>query len=300
MLGFLPAPVLGVISFFLLMINTIAWCVPLVAVTILKLIVPLRPWRKLCGRVLDVIATSWIRVNNFNIALTRRMKWDVTGVDLLKNDDWYLVLANHQSWVDILVLQKVFSGKIPFLKFFLKKELIYVPLLGIAWWALDFPFMKRYSKAFLKKNPQLKGRDIEITKRACAKFRHIPVSIMNFVEGTRFNPQKSLKQKSPYNNLLLPKAGGIAYVLEAMGSMLHKVVDVTIHYPRGVTGLWGFLCGRVPVVKVSVEVLPVTDDIIGDYAGDHAFRESFQTWLREMWERKDRLIDTYRLASEVN
>ena len=57
----------------------------------------------------------------------------------------YLVLANHQSWVDILVLQKVFNRRIPLLRFFLKRQLFWVPLLGLAWWALDFPFMGRYT-----------------------------------------------------------------------------------------------------------------------------------------------------------
>ncbi len=65
------------------------------------------------------------------------------GVDSLHQRGWYLVSSNHQSWVDILVLQRIFHGRIPFLKFFLKQELIWVPVIGLAWWALDFPFMKR-------------------------------------------------------------------------------------------------------------------------------------------------------------
>ena len=56
--------------------------------------------------------------------------WDVEGVETLDRSEWYLVLANHQSWVDIAVLQRIFHRKIPFLKFFIKKELLWLPILG--------------------------------------------------------------------------------------------------------------------------------------------------------------------------
>ena len=85
----------------------------------------------------------------------------VDGLENLKPDEWYMMIANHQSWVDILVLLRVFNRRIPYLKFFLKKSLIWVPLLGLAWWALEFPFMRRYSKAEIDRNPSLRGKDIE-------------------------------------------------------------------------------------------------------------------------------------------
>ncbi|MDP3284275.1 MAG: acyltransferase, partial [Desulfobacterales bacterium] len=189
------------------------------------------------------------------------------------------------------VLQRIFHRKIPFLKFFLKKELIWVPFLGLAWWALDFPFMKRYSKDFIDKYPHLKGKDIEITKKACEKFKTIPVSVMNFVEGTRFTAEKHRRQKSPYANLLNPKAGGVAFVLSAMGEHLDKIVNVTIVYPDGIKSFWDFLCGRIGEIKVMVETLPVNREIIGDYVNNAEFRENFQKWVNSVWEQKDMQID---------
>jgi len=211
----------------------------------------------------------------------------VSGIEKLEMKDWYLVLSNHQSWVDICVLQKVFLGKIPFLKFFLKKELIWVPVMGPAWWALEFPFMKRYSKEFLNKNPHLRGKDIEITKKTCEKFKTNPISIMNFVEGTRFTPEKHLEQNSPYKNLLKPKAGGIAFALNTMGNHLNKILDVTIYYSEGPKTFWEFMCGKVHHVRVDVDVKPITDDLLGDYENDGQFRKTFQNWLGRMWEEKD-------------
>ena len=204
---------------------------------------------------------------------------------------WYLVMANHQSWVDILLLQNIFHARIPMLKFFLKKELIWVPVLGLAWWALDFPFMKRYSKAFLEKHPHLRGKDIEITRRACRKFKTVPVSIMNFVEGTRFTPQKHRRQASPYTHLLRTKAGGVAFVLAAMGEQLHTILDITIAYPRGTGSFWDFICGKIPEVRIDVRSMPVEPSLIGNYAMDESFRNRFQTWLNTLWADKDARMD---------
>jgi 1-acyl-sn-glycerol-3-phosphate acyltransferase len=175
----------GVISILLYTVNTILICIPIFAVAIVKLLLPLKPIQIGCRRILTALANGWIAVNRLNQRLFNGVRWDVRGLENLDPKGWYMVVANHQSWVDILVLQTIFYRKIPFLKFFLKKELFWFPLLGQAWWALDFPFMKRYSRHFLKKNPHLIGKDLEITKRACDKFRNIPVSVMNFVEGSK-------------------------------------------------------------------------------------------------------------------
>jgi len=281
----------GSLSVLLLSLNTLFWSVFLFPVTALKLIIRFKPAVTLFNRVLNGIARLWISCNNLAMKLTQRAHWHVSGTESLSDKKWYLVLANHQSWTDIVVLQKIFNGKIPFLKFFLKKELIWVPVLGPAWWALDFPFMKRYSASFLERKPHLKGKDIEITKKACAKFRHIPVSIMNFVEGTRFTKTKHQRQESPYRNLLKPKSGGVGFVFSTMGEQLSSVLNVTIAYPGGPWKFWDFLCGKVREIRVHVEELPVTRDLIGNYVEDHHYRERFQRWLNELWEAKDRRID---------
>jgi len=259
---------------------------------VVKAAVPLESWRRRCSRILNAIAENWIWVNNLNQRLVvGNTRWDVQGVETLQRSEWYLVLANHQSWVDILVLQRIFHRKIPFLKFFIKKELIWFPFLGQAWWAMDFPFVKRYTQSYLKKKPHLKGKDIEITRKACKKFKKIPISIMNFVEGTRFTKEKHRRQQSPYAHLLRPKAGGIAFVLGSMGEQIHRVLDVTIVYSDGVSSFWAFLCGKIREIKVSVRSLPVSPELMGDYVKDGQFRLGLQRWLNNIWAEKNRHID---------
>ncbi len=280
----------GVLSLFFYLINTIGCCIPLFIVALFKPL-PFKSTQKGCRRILLFLANTWISVNNLNQRIFNSIHWDVEGLDNLNPKGWYLVVANHQSWVDILVLQNVLHRKIPFLKFFLKKELFWFPVLGQAWWALDYPFMKRYSRQFLKKHPHLIGKDLEITRKACEKFRTIPVSVMNFVEGTRFTPEKHTKQKSPYNHLLRTRAGGMAFVLGAMGDKLQQIVDVTIAYPQGAASFWDFVCGRVGEIKVRVKTLPITNQIVGDYSKDVRFKRDFQDWLNGLWREKDKDLD---------
>ncbi len=289
----LPEAVIGTLSFALMVLNTLFCASALFPVAALKLVSRSRSWRDGCNAVLNRLGLWWIGCNNANLDITKRIRWHVKGIEGLEPNGWYLVISNHQTWVDILVLQKVFHRKIPFLKFFLKKELIWVPVMGLAWWALEFPFMKRFSKEFLKKNPHLKGRDIEITRKACERFKRMPISVMNFVEGTRFTGEKHERQKAPFKHLLRPKAGGISFVLSAMGDQLTHILNVTIVYPEWSKTFWKFLCSKECGISVNVEVIPITPDLIGDYENDAKFKERFQAWLNNLWFEKDLLIESF-------
>jgi len=269
-------------------LNVVVHVLPLLALALIKALVPVRSIRRALSAVLVAIAESWIGINGLLLRVFTRTRIEVEGRGGLRREHWYLVLANHQSWVDILVLQDVFNRRIPFLKFFLKQELIWVPFLGLAWWALDFPFMRRYSRETLERRPELRGKDTEATRKACAKFAHLPVSVMNFVEGTRFTPAKHAQQASPYAALLRPRAGGVAFVLESMGGILRSVIDVTIAYPAGRPELLDLLADRVPCVRVHVRELPIPAEILGgDYENDAAYRERFQAWINALWAEKD-------------
>ena len=285
---FLRIPVVGL----LIAISTVVHCTVLFVVAFLKWLLPIRPIRRGLDHVLIGIAESWIGTNGLLFALFTRTHFHVEGLEGLRRDGHYLVLANHQSWVDIPVLQKVFNRRIPLLRFFLKQQLFWVPLLGLAWWALDFPFMRRYSRAQLARRPELAGRDIAATRRACARFADIPVAIMNFVEGTRFTPGKHARQASPYRHLLRPKAGGAAFVIDAMGTGLHAVLDVTLVDPGGAPSLADLFADRVAEVHVHVRELPIPAELArGDYQGDADYRARFQDWITTLWQAKDARID---------
>jgi len=277
----------GSITMVLFVTNTIFWFIPILLVALLKLLFPVRAWQVLASRWLMAYGENWISFNKGIIGLTQDIQWDLRGLEDLKRREWYLVISNHRSWVDIVVLQVALNRRVPFLKFFIKQQLIWVPFLGLAWWAMDMPFMKR--------NPSLRGKDLEATRKACEKFRAIPTSVMNFIEGTRFTAEKHRDKQSPYENLLPPKSGGVGFVLGAMGGTLHALLDATIVYAEGSPSMWDLCCGRISRVVVDVDVRPIEPWLLeGDYQGDRQFRARFQQWLHELWLRKDQRIASIR------
>ena len=292
MLKLLPGPLKGTVAVLLILLNTLIFLPLLLVFAIIKLIVPIKPFRKVLSIIINSIAVYWIGFNNTLMDLFHKIHWDVRGAEKLSKKDWYFVSCNHQGWADIPIMQYVFNSRIPLLKFFLKKELMWVPLMGVAWWALDFPFMRRYTKEQIARNPALKGKDLETTRIACEKFRYTPVTVFNFMEGTRFTPEKHARQQSPYQHLLKPKAGGTAFVLGAMGDMLHTMLDVTIVYPQGRSSFWDFLCGRITEIVVHVNKIEIPQQFLGmDYSNDAETRKAFHQWLAAMWEQKDALIE---------
>ena len=303
LLSKLPAPLRGAFTSVLMAVSTLGLTLLMMPPALLKLIVPHTAVRATCDRVLTALATGWVAVNNGWIAAVRPAQWDVQGLDSLNPRGWYLVSSNHQSWVDILVLQRIFHRRIPFLKFFLKRELIWVPVIGLAWWALDFPFMKR------GKGHGARQDDLQATRDACEKFKRIPTAVINFVEGTRFTPAKQARQASPYRHLLKPKIGGLGIALATMGEQFEALLDVTIVYPPvcpqahpqvhpqpqpgGAPDFWDLMCGRIATVTVRVQQRPIPPEVLnGDPVGDKAYRQRLNAWVEQQWRDKDSLIDS--------
>jgi len=195
------------------------------------------------------------------------------------------------SYLDIILLIEFATHRIPAPKFFLKKELIWLPFVGLGAWALDMPFMHRYTRAYLEKYPEKRGKDLETTKAYCEKFRTVPTTVINFVEGTRFTPQKHLSKQSPYKNLLPPKAGGVSFALSAMGELFTNVLDISLLYPENKRHpMMAMLSGRMTKIVIDVNVTPVPELQQQSERTESEFRLYFQNWLNGLWENKDNRI----------
>ena len=286
----------GILTTTLLLLNTLVLICPLLVFALLKLVLPGRG-RDYASWAVMWVAETWSEIDKAIFALCIPTKWDIRGVENLRKDTSYLAVSNHQTWVDIPALIESLNRRTPFFKFFLKKELIWVPLLGLAWWGLDYPFMKRYSKAFLEKHPELKGKDLEITKAACELFKRQPVTVVNYLEGTRFTEAKRQEQQSPYRYLLKPKAGGVAFVLAALGEQLDALLDVTIVYPGNkAPGFWDLLNGSISRVIIDIQVRELDPALwAGDYENDPEFRQTVQAWVNQLWVEKDQRIEQLRV-----
>ncbi len=284
----------GIIISIVLVINTVVLVSLLLLFALVKLVLPVKKIRVRLSKILVWIAESWIFINTVVHRWFHGEKMVVAQLPELSKNQWYLVIANHCSTVDIPVIQAVFNRKIPFLKFFIKQELIWVPFLGLAWWALDFPFMKRYSKEFLLKKPHLKGKDMEQTQNSCAQFKTFPTSVINFIEGTRFSAHKQQKQESPYQYLLKPKAGGVGVVLGSMGEQMKQLLLVTVAYKKKAPTVWEYLCGDFDQAVVKCEKIVIPSTLLNkNYATDADFKAELFKWSENLWYKQDKKLQDF-------
>ena len=282
----------GMVSLILYALTLLILATVVLISSIIIFLIPIRHVRFVMRRdFLQKIPVWFAQINHWIAQISTRGKWNVLGTGALKKEGWYLMVSNHCSWLDILVLGNIFNHKIPSLKFFMKKELLWqLPLAGLACYVLDYPFMSRHSHEQVKKNPKLKGKDIETTKKACNALRDYPATLINFLEGTRFTEAKKERQHSPYQHLLKPRAGGVAVVLHELQDVLSGIINVTICYPGKTPSLWAFVCGDFKEIVVRYEVLPITADLIGDYHEDRNFRTHIQQYFNTIWQRNDEML----------
>jgi 1-acyl-sn-glycerol-3-phosphate acyltransferase len=256
-----------------------------------------------------LIPVTWLRqfinpmIANFEIAFGvcsitlvkffNRIDIDYRIQGELSKQQWYLLMVNHRSYLDVILVMNFAYERIPAPKFFLKQELIWLPFVGLGAWALDMPFMRRYSKVQVSKNPALAGRDITTTKKHCAKYKHAPTSVVNFVEGTRFTPAKHTSSQSPYRYLLRPKAAGLAFAIATLGARFQTIIDISIVYPSNQQHpMLDMLCGRMKHIIIDVAQHQIAPDLIGNYHDDSNYKTHFQAWLNQRWQDKDqRLAD---------
>lgn len=288
---FVPSFIIYPVHFILQIINMTFWAVLLTVFGIIKFILPFSAFSRAINPLMSSFLSAFGHISVGLIKFFNNAHWHYELDGELSKDNWYLMMPNHLSYMDIILLIEFAAKRIPSPKFFLKKELMWMPCVGVAAWALDMPFMRRYSRDFVEKNPHLKGKDIETTRKSCQKFKHTPTTVINFVEGSRFTPEKKQLKNSPYQHLLPPKAGGVAFTLAAMGEQFTNILDVTIQYPKNLEHpMNDMLAGKLQEVVIHVNVMPVHKDVIGDYFNDQEFKQGFQQWLNDTWKRKDILI----------
>lgn len=254
-------------------------------------LMPTAQWRRAIIRSLRHMPILWAKINRILLVCGRKDRWDIQLPNDLSPEHWYLLIANHRSWTDILVLVSIFSHNAPLFKFFYKRELIWtLPVAGLAMWFLDYPHIIRYSRDQLRKNPKLKQKNIEQITKSCELFRTTPTTAVNFVEGTRFSTEKHQRQQSPYRHLLIPKVQGIAMVTNALADKLDCILDVNIVY-KPAPKLWDLFCGRYEKISVHCRKLPLTPDLVGDFFNDRQYRQHFRGWLSKIWQEKDEELE---------
>ena len=282
--------IIGIMSITILVLNTFILSCLLIPLGIIKFFLPITASKVLFTKFIIKVGELWIFTNKIWVKALHNPKWQIIGKENIKSDGWTIATSNHQSFADIFLLQDITNRKMPMLKFFMKYVLIYVPVIGLSWWALDMPFLKRYTKKQLKNNPELHGKDVREMKRALKHYALYPVTVFSFAEGTRFTIKKNLHQKSPFKNLLKPKEGGLATALSLVNE-IDSLIDFTIKFDTKKRSFWDYLCGRMNSVKVIIREIKIPAKFLNiNLLENKILRSEFKDWLHDIWNEKDTLI----------
>ena len=258
----------------------------------------------LADKGLIKITKYWINSNNavINHALPHK-DWRISLPDDLSENKQYLLVSNHQSWVDTSIVQYISQNRLPLTRFFTKFDLIYIPVVGQAFYFLDFPMMKRFSPKAIAKNPELRKQNLIAAERACRQLKDKPFALLNYLEGTRFTPEKKAEQQSPYQHLLKPRAGGLSLAINALGEQIDAILDITIVYPDGIPDYDDLWKGNIRRLGVEVTRLQMTDELFnaimnGGYDRDETTKKMMFEWLEDIWHQKDERMT--RMLSEFD
>lgn len=278
----------GALVCILLTLCTIFFAIFIILSAGIVYVVPNKIWRKWGKIYLQKTPIWWTDINALILKINTSGKLFFKSQGDFNPKGWYMVVSNHQTWADILIISLALHRRVPTLKFFMKKELLWsLPLAGLACYVLGYPFLERHKRSDVRRNPELKNKDIETTKVACQKFKEHPTSVISFAEGTRFTEKKKEHQASPFRYLLKPRAGGTAIVVTELHEKLDGIIDVTIFYDKPSLSFWDFACGNFGKIIVEFEKLELTQDLFGNYYEDRAYRARFSHWLNELWAKKD-------------
>ncbi len=221
-------------------------------------------------------------------------KMEVIYEDTFDRNDWCLGLANHQSWADILLILSASNYTMPNIRFFMKKELSWIPFIYLANKNLNMPFVNRHSKKQITKNPNLRLQDYENTIKSCKRLKRAPSTIFSYAEGTRFTSEKHKDQNSSYKNLLEPKIGGLATALSALPESKY-LIDFTLVYKTDRRSAWAFLRGDMADVKILVKKFKIPESLKNkSYLDDNEYRIEFKNWIEDIWSQKDKSIESLK------
>ena len=283
---YLIFPFFGTLSAILCTSNLLICVIPITLICSIAYFIPFKTLKQYVMNFIMPIPTAFYMVSYWLLRINIAIDWDIQKPPSVNKKNWYLITCNHLSWLDICAVAGSLSPITSPIKFFLKKDLLWtLPFVGIPCKLLGFPLLERRGKRTKKGYA-----DINSTRKACELVMKYPTSLFMFTEGTRCTPPKQRKQKSPYNYLLKPKAGGTALTLTIMKKQLAGMINVTVNYaPRQFT-LLDFMLGRLRKVNLRFDLIPIDEVPIGDYYTNNSDKKHFLEWLNALWSQKDQQL----------
>lgn len=267
---------ISTVSLSAITLNLLFWIPPLVVIALLKALIRHQSSQRLFDMIVDKIYRAAVWFDSFWLFSVLGIELEVVGEVPSDRSSNCIVISNHRSWFDILLLQFLIVRNGPLLMFLIKQELIYVPVVGWICLALNFPRLNR-GKSEVGRN-----RDYSSVASATQK----PGALLNFVEGTRFTKKKHASQASEYQHLLKPRGGGFKIMLQNLPET--TVFDFTLGYPKDGLTFWQCLSGEHRQYQVHISAFQASD-----------IPEDPVDWLLARWAEKDQQLEQNRPSAVI-
>lgn len=246
----------------------IGFCV-LVPIAIVSLLLPFEFVSRACFFLVKHLYRWCVWVDSFWMQQVVGIKLSVDGE--ANTHPAPVVICNHQSWFDIPLIQDVISKDGPMIKFLIKQELAWVPIIGWICLVLDFPRLNRSKQIGDRK------ADFSIIEKT-TKSHGKQGALLIFPEGTRYTANKHLSQASPYQHLLKPKAGGMK-IIKKNTDPATPLIDITINYGEKQPHIWRCLHGNPRHIHINIEHFTL------------AQLDNVEEWLNQRWQEKDTILN---------
>ena len=279
---------IGILTFFTILI-ILSFAVTLLTIVNIPRIIPNKNLKVSCGSLSNTMGSATVASITAALRILHKLEWDFQIPEDVNTDTWYIAMSNHQSWADIFILLAAGHKKIPLLKFFMKKELQWIPIIYLVHKTIDMPFLNRHSQKQIEANPELKKLDYQNAETAAKRFSRNPSTAFSFAEGTRFTHEKHLAQASPYKNFLTPKIGALAIALKGM-PQVNELIDFTVIYSTNKRSTWDFLCGEMSQAKVYAKAHQIPETLKGkNFDQEEEYRREFKNFIEKIWKEKQEL-----------
>jgi len=284
---------IGILTFFAILV-ILSFAVTLLTIVNIPRIIPNKNLKVSLGSLSNTMGSATVASITAALRILHKLEWDFQIPEDANTDTWYIAMSNHQSWADIFILLAAGHKKIPLLKFFMKKELQWIPIIYLVHKTVDMPFLNRHSRAQIQENPELKKIDFENAKKAAKRFSRNPSTAFSFAEGTRFTLQKHAAQESPYTDLLKPKVGALAIALSGL-PQVDTLIDFTVVYSSQKRSTWDFLCGDLSKAKVVAKTYSLPENLKNKSFEEEDYRRNFQKFVDAIWLKKQQTIKDLKL-----
>lgn len=192
-----------------------------------------------------------VKVVLFMLKLICGIAYEVEGKENIPNGP-FIIASKHQSPLETFILMVLFKRTV----FILKKELLWLPLVGLHFFALKMIFVDRRGGSSVVRN-MTKATELRLKEGR---------TVVIFPEGTRV----AIGQKREYKS-------GIAFLYSSLSApVLPIALNTGLFWPRNVMSLQKN-CG-----KAVIEILPPI------YPG--LAREDFLNLLQNSIEEKSKLL----------